>query len=76
MTKPQGSEPAFARPASQFTAGPIDNMSQTGLTKRELFAAMAMQSIGVVQHSVDEDASLAVQMADALIRALGASDGK
>jgi outer membrane protease len=42
-----------------------------GLTKREYFAAMAMQGyITNAGYSIDEDARLAVQAADALIKAL------
>lgn len=47
--------------------------TQPGLTKREYFAAMAMQSnVGNI-HEYKENAERAVMQADALIEALNAS---
>ena len=63
MTLPN--EPAFARPSSSTS-------HQDGLTKREYFAAMAMQgflSEGEVSE-IKTIAVLSVQMADALIEQL------
>jgi hypothetical protein len=52
-------------------AGLPGNQLIQGLTKREYFAAMAMQGyITNAGYSIDEDARLAVQAADALIKAL------
>jgi len=54
----------------------LGNLHATGLTRRELFAAMAMQGITVMEHKQfgrcdpRETAKLAVDHADALIAAL------
>lgn len=57
--------------------GPIDDVISIGLTKRELFAAMAMQgymaSVGVVGGHMPRDEDIArysVEAADALLAAL------
>lgn len=50
---------------------PVDNPALQGLTKREYFAAMAMQAIAANQNMLFVDvAEQSVQMADALINAL------
>lgn len=53
---------------------PSGNTQDTGLTKRELFAAMAMQGLRSFQHAIDwtrDDIAVeAVRQADALIEAL------
>lgn len=66
MTNPD--HPAFLKADHMY-------MSELGLTKREYFAAMAMQGIEARQpggklSGFDEFAYLAVQMADALIAEL------
>jgi hypothetical protein len=55
-------------------AYPGDYKTQTdgGLTKRECFAAMALQGIlaSASKQSIEQDAELALESADALINAL------
>ena len=67
--------PAFSRPASRDDSGdyPCTLEAQSGLTKREYFAALALQ--GILAHPMTEDrhrviADAAVAFADALIAAL------
>jgi hypothetical protein len=70
-TRTNGDECAFAIPAFE-TPKTVWNRPQYGLTKREYFAAMAMQGI-VSTDMVDtyENFAMAsVGMADALIKAL------
>lgn len=60
---------AFARPTSKFSPG------DSGLTKREYFAALAMQGLCDRQQiglslGPDEIAKLAVEIADAVINRL------
>ncbi len=53
-----------------------NNSYQLGLTKREYFAAMAMQGLMVDSTiSFNERAELAVEQADALIKKLSESSG-
>lgn len=64
-----GNEPAFSIPETQSYHPSL------GLTKRELFAAMAMQSLvqawpAISDGSPDEIAKTAIAQADALIAAL------
>lgn len=66
-----GNEPAFADPA-RGTLQSQDNQTPIGLTKREYFAAKAMQGIlsnaYFLERYADEDIhKVAVQNADALI---------
>lgn len=63
------SEPAFAMPAGE------GHDPRFGLTKRELFAAMAMQGYLANGHNLDDPsmtrvAALSVKRADALLAAL------
>ena len=60
-----------ARPAFQPSG---DNAFALGLTKREHFAAMAMQGLVAAPgtHTVNARVALAVECADALLRALAA----
>lgn len=65
-----GNEPAFSKAAFYHPDGGIDS-PQEGLTKREYFAAMAMQ--GMLANTTTQYLTLpsyAVQMADALIEQL------
>lgn len=70
-----------------FPVSTIDGFTQRGLTKRELFAAMAMQAVvtaaaswGPLDFSRDIDneqvASFAKGQADALLAALNAEESK
>lgn len=71
-----GNEPAFATPPKVITEldqDPYLVRGQVGLTKRELFAAMAMQGLAAnVELDVESDvyAGCAVMLADALIKQL------
>lgn len=68
----KGSEPAFAAFAGQYP----DVCQQTGLSKREMFAAMAMQGLVAYGFSTDPSSAsdLAVKHADALIAELEKSN--
>lgn len=63
--------PAFPRPHSEVSMSRPES-AQIGLTKRELFAGMAIQ--GILANSAyrtnDKMATLAVEVADALIEKL------
>lgn len=69
---------AFARPTDDYCSTNVDKIAQTGLTKREYFAAMAMQGLlahkGSVFHKEQGNGELvalgAVGYADALIAEL------
>ena len=65
--EPIGSDLAFPFVETAAMQGESINF---GLTKRELFAAMAMQGIVSGMHSAQISAQLAVEHADALILAL------
>ena len=70
-----GNEMAFARPAYQYASGSYDQPSD-GMTKREYFAALAMQGLCSNPHYTNhvgwyEDLKMdAVQQADNLIAEL------
>ncbi len=69
-----GNEPAFSKAAFYHAEGGIDS-PQEGLSKREYFAAMAMQSLITVRDNVeDRDIESIVidaeEFAEKLIRAL------
>jgi len=71
--KTQANDAAFARPSFYHDSYGRPDKEQDGLTKREYFAAMAMQ--GMIANSANEEtaerfAFAAVGMADALIEAL------
>lgn len=68
MSEQNGNEPAS--PVAQVTSpnGDIESHAHYGLTKRELFAAMAMQ--GLLADYRTGRADLAVKEADALLAAL------
>jgi hypothetical protein len=69
MTETHANDQAFPRPASHSPEfGPTH--PKLGLTKREYFAAMALQGLIVNGNSGVFIANDAVQMADALIEAL------
>lgn len=59
-----GYDAAFARPQSDLAS------AQVGMTKREYFAAMAMQALVSSGFEKEYAARLAVQSADALIEEL------
>jgi hypothetical protein len=70
-----GNDSAFSKPAFVSQQGVVDP-PQEGLTKREYFAAMAMQGI-IAAHNIYEtgidnevNARTAINAADALIEAL------
>jgi len=65
-------EAAFPRP--EFVGPSLVLPTQWGLTKRELFAAMAMQ--GLCAEGDTFNAKKALECADALLAALGASNGR
>ena len=69
-----GNEPEFVGPAEWHPLHEIQIGVSVGLTKRELFAAMAMQGIcaneGAVTLKRSVVAALAVTQADALLAAL------
>lgn len=68
MTK--GNEPAFSKAAFYHTVGGADG-PQVGLTKREYFAALAMQGfVSNTQIGIHEIANLSVKIAEALIEQL------
>lgn len=71
--KTNGDSPAFAKAAFYHPEGGVDS-PQKGLTKREHFAAMAMQGLlsnpKNINFERDFFASDAVYVADALINAL------
>ena len=67
-----GNEPAFSKAAFYHPEAGIDG-SQEGLTKREYFAAMAMQALITKSASslyYKDSAIEAVQIADELIKSL------
>ena len=67
-TKTHGADPAGF---TEITPGM--KMNWLGLTKREYFAAKALQGIlaaNLVDNSTDDDAAIAVNAADELIKAL------
>jgi hypothetical protein len=77
MSTRNGNSPAYARPASvdptNGTLSDGDDVApeQTGLTKRELIAAMALQ--GILSHpdsDYSRSAEMAVKRADALLAEL------
>lgn len=73
--KTNGIESAYACPAAWYDqVTGRDNFHQQGLTKRELFAAMAMQGICTLDATLSGNkiAEWAVDAADALIAALNA----
>lgn len=85
MTKPEN-EPAFPGAIIQTPDEVCGTKKSNGLTKRELFAAMAMQGMigsDVVYRSLDsldlkpDEAipAMALSMADALIAQLAKGDG-
>lgn len=61
-----GSDPAFP----QKDDIPHDNDWTTGLTKRELFAAMAMQGLDIASLAPQKVAEWCVEYADALLAEL------
>lgn len=68
----KASEPAYPRPHSEISMNRKEP-AQAGLTKRELFAAMAMQGLMANpqhNHSAGEIASIAIVVADALLTEL------
>lgn len=66
---------AFAKAAFYHPDGGIDSPAE-GLTKREYFAAMAMQAYINIQYGhVEAAAEYAVRSADALIEALNKEGG-
>jgi hypothetical protein len=78
----EASKPAFPIPGEQRYMDPIHgvikpsdigNEGHVGLTKRELFAAMALQGLvsdAQNDNTIREDATVAVNLADALLAAL------
>lgn len=66
-------QPAFAKSAFYHPDGGIDP-PQTGLTKREYFAGLAMQSLISINrqriHNSKEGCELAIQWADELLKQL------
>ena len=67
-----GNSPAFSKPAFYHPDGAID-LPNNGLTKREYFAAMALQGLltdNESPNSREEFAGYAVKFADALIEEL------
>lgn len=83
MSEQNGNEPAS--PVAQVTSpnGDIESHAHYGLTKRELFAAMAMQGLCANQHAwevpIEKVAEFSVQQADALLAELATDrteDGK
>ena len=71
MTNPN--DPAFVKTAEACDDGFHSAVVRSGLTKREYFAAMAMQGLlrsnyGVIEHAIG--ASDAMKCADALIKEL------
>lgn len=70
-TRTKADECAFAIPAFE-TPKTVWNRPQYGLTKREYFAAMAMQYIisSDTPDTLENFANVSVNMADALIKAL------
>lgn len=74
--KTSGYDFAFARPAFG-TPDNLYNEEQDGLTKREYFAAMAMQGIVSTDlaDTYENFAKASVAMADALIKALNKEQG-
>lgn len=64
----QPNEPAFARPVSD--AGFITYFASEGLTRREYFAAMALQGLLANRHEDYLLTEKAVMYADALIEQL------
>ena len=87
--KKNGNEPAYARPVSAIEPGRLRDYEagHSGLTKRELFAAMAMQGL-LSQHGLsqaewnvgrggltfNDAAAHAVKLADALLVELAKGD--
>jgi len=72
-----GNEPAYAKSAFYHPDGGIDP-SQTGLTIRQQFAMAAMQAVvswGNENSSIEQDISLSVKYADALIAELNRTEG-
>ena len=73
-----GNEPAW--PVHELNGHGQQELTCVGLTKRELFAAMAMQGYCAVHEGWDEPASevarCAVDMADALLAALSPEGAK
>jgi len=71
--------PLFTPPTfDQDGMGVYDPWKDSGLSKRELFAAMAMQGFCSVPGSIataDEISNWAVEQADALIEALNKEEG-
>lgn len=76
MTKTDGNEPVAS--TTRYTQNGIKNGEYLGLTKREYFAAMAMQgSIANEDTSSARDHALyAISCADALIDALNKQEAK
>lgn len=81
MTTPSNGGPAFPLPANLYEHSEI---SAFGLSKRELFAAMAMQAMlrnvthpdgFVVQAVKEERAARACEEADALLAELARTEG-
>jgi hypothetical protein len=71
--KTQANDPAFSRPAFHHEHTGTLHDAQDGLTKREYFAAKAMQGLLTVIHHTDRPynvAKAAVMTADALIAEL------
>ena len=66
-----GNEPAFSKSAFYHPDGGLDSPN-AGLTKREYFAAMALQGLlpTNISQSIEEDAKNAVKLADILIEEL------
>lgn len=69
LTEDLGSDRAFPRPPVMNEFGNLRH-GQQGLTKRELFAAMAMQGMVSEKYEIDEIAQDAVAVADALLKQL------
>lgn len=73
-----GNQPAFARPAFSYGMGEF-HAEQIGLTKREYFAAMALQGLCAIpstRGSNADHAAVAVSMADELLKALETNQTK
>lgn len=75
--KVNGASPVNAVSAEFEKATPDGGWGSLGLTKRELFAAMAMQGLatvpcpgGVTHAAIEADTNAAVRYADALLAAL------
>lgn len=67
--KTNPNDKAFASPASVYADGSID-YPQEGLTKREYFAAMAMQGLLSDGDTFEHNVHFAVKVADLLIEQL------